>query len=187
MPSSRELIILISVLLVSLIVALIGPYPPSDNGNKDIQSNAENNNNISVFKNKTEQFNKQSNQMQNIISSEDQIVENISVPENNQEKTYQTNTDNSYTIIPLSLEAVLNEIENLSSDLKLEFDKIRKQKENCPTCNQQEKSSFSTCATILTAPGGGGCSCESLGCLPEEGPQCTDPCCCVCCAPCCGG
>lgn len=184
MPSLKEIIVLVSVLLVSLIIVFSSPEQLDDK-NKDIQLGAESSNNISIFKNKTKQSDEKDNQMQNVIPNRSQIFESVPILANNQEKTYQTNTDNIYSIIPLSLEIVLDEVKNLSFDLRLEFNKIRKQKENCPTCGQSEQSSDSVCATILASPGGGICSCASLGCLPEKGPTCVHPCCCVCCIPCC--
>jgi hypothetical protein len=89
----------------------------------------------------------------------------------------------------LSLETVLAEVENLVSDLKLELNNAQYQTESCPSCNTGENKSenltTSICAAILATPGGGGCSCASLGCLPETGPLCVHPCCCVCCPSCC--
>jgi vacuolar-type H+-ATPase subunit I/STV1 len=87
--------------------------------------------------------------------------------------------------ITYSLEDILAEVENLASELKLEFANIQAQKESCSSCGQTENLSPSICATILTAAGGVGCSCAPPCCIPGEGCPCAHPCCCVCCQLCC--
>lgn len=86
----------------------------------------------------------------------------------------------------LSLENILAEVENLSSDLWFEYQSIRQEK-NGQNCCQPENSPSSICTTILAAPGPGGmlCNCATLGCTPPHGPWCVHPCCFACCQACC--
>jgi hypothetical protein len=88
----------------------------------------------------------------------------------------------------LSLEEVLAEVDNLSSDLWLEY-QVAQQEKSCQGCSQEKSSSTSgtsgICATILAAAGGYPCNCATLGCTPPVGPWCVHPCCCACCQVCC--
>lgn len=102
--------------------------------------------------------------------------------ENNQSFSW----DGAGTEEGLSLEDILSEIENLSSDLKLEFE----EKESCSGCSQSDGSSPSICSTILSSAGVSGCTCaNTMGvCCAGDPDHCScsnHPCCCVCCDDCC--
>lgn len=183
MPSLKEILILIFVLFSCLIIAF-------SNSNTDIKTAKKKN--TAVIKTQDKPL---------ILSEETKMPEN----KQNNDSSAKTMTKQENIVNPspnevllttpvfnatLSLKTILDEVENLSSELKLEFENLQKQKENCSSCGSQSEdlpSSPFICATILSAPGGGGCSCASLGCTPPVGPWCVNPCCCVCCPPCCGG
>ena len=182
----KEILILASVLLTSLIIVFISPDTPNNN-NKNIQDTTGTARDFLVFKNEiVAPLINPLNSAQQTVFDENQIIKYIPAPADKNENLSKSNTDSDNTIIPLSLETILFEVENLSSDLKLEFENIQKQKENCPTCGQTEQYSPSVCATILMSPGGVGCTCAPPCCYPPPiGCICAHPCCCVCCPPCC--
>jgi len=185
---SKEKITLIFVLISCLIIAIFSPglinKKEIENNNKEIEQNK--NENIDLFKN-IWSFNSQETNEQ--IESANPIADSSLKEDNNTEDTRKTDTQNS-SASAISIKNILSQIENLSSDLKLEFENIQKEQAGCPTCAKTEKPSEvpitpdSTCATIIAA-GGGGCNCASLGCTPPIGPWCVHPCCCVCCIACC--
>ena len=127
--------------------------------------------------------------VKNLKSSQDnpQLLEQSSQPEIKNTANQSDNQDKTNPQITPSLKTILVEVENLSSDLWLEFKNIhQKGQQDCPGCSQPESPPPSICATILTSPGAGPCNCSTLGCTPPVGPWCVHPCCCVCCPVCCG-
>lgn len=178
MPSLKEILILILVLFGSLVIVLANPNQSTNQQLEEENPTAQynlNNNRINVIK-----------QIENIPQQE--ITANPLIAPPHQEQKPQSETiETTLQTTPkttLSLETVLAEIENLSSELKLEFENIQKQKQDCPSCSQSEES-LGICATILAQLGGGACNCGTLHCTPPHGPWCVHPCCCVCCAACC--
>ena len=180
MPSLKDILILIFVLAGCLIIAFSGQEQP-------LQQIKETNNEVvqdsrviptTIFSS------------EETITETDSPVRKSAAPASPKSKVFGALSETDYsetdnTKLFLSLETVLAEVENLSSELKLEFEYIQEQKENCPSCSQPENSSPSICAVILAAPGGGACNCGTLNCTPEKGTWCVHPCCCVCCAACC--
>jgi len=184
---SKEKLTLIFVLIGCLIIFLFSPELVK---NKQIENNdgeikQVKNENIDLFKNIWSFNDQDTNKEIGIINS---IIPNPTEENNNTQKTESPNPQNPIINI-MSIESVLSGIENLSSDLKLEFENIQEEQANCPTCAKIEKPSEipitpdSTCATIMAAAGA--CNCGSLGCTPPTGTWCVHPCCCVCCAACC--
>ncbi|MEA2113342.1 MAG: hypothetical protein U9P63_01635 [Patescibacteria group bacterium] len=202
MPSLKEIFILVFVLFGSLAIVLSSPGQQGDK-NKNIQPPKNINSGFSVFKSETKQFNKSNqnkiaappetslNNKQQAVLDKNQAIEDISIVANNQESSSAFAKNDINIITPLSPEIVLSEAKNLSSDLKLEFEKIQERKENCPTCGQTEQSSGSICTTILASPGGGGCNCDNaMGPCYTDTPygrvwHCAGLCCCACCPVCC--
>jgi len=117
------------------------------------------------------------------------VAETNSVEENDNFETITSRPEENTEILSqasLSLEDILAEVKNLSSDLKLEFENIKNQKESCPSCGQSENTLTSICTTILGSPGGMVCNCATLGCTPPPpAPWCVHPCCWACCQACC--
>ncbi|MBL7154945.1 MAG: hypothetical protein ISS88_00355 [Candidatus Portnoybacteria bacterium] len=193
MPSLKEILILIFVLFGCLVIFLSSPSQsvnqPSNKLQPDEESSQNENSSLfgDIWKLNSHAFQQveQTEEINNYSLSE--ASETSKVKEDNAFDAL-TQTDYSNNAIDqttLSLEIVLAEVENLSSDLKLEFENIQAQEESCPICSQSENPSPSICATILAAPGIGACNCATLGCTPEKGTWCVHPCCCVCCAVCC--
>jgi|GEM_PF-2055755 len=119
------------------------------------------------------------------VSENPELVQGNSQPAEKYDKKIgspEFSRDNISPKTTLSLETILAEAKNLSSDLWLEFQTIRQQ--DCPSCSQPKNSSPSICATILNVAGGPGCSCAPPCCYPWGCP-CSHPCCCVCCSFCC--
>ncbi len=184
---SKEKFTLIFVLISCLMIAIFSPglinNKQIENNNKVVEQNK--NEDISLFKNIWGFSSKDTNEQ---IEDADSIISIIERNDNIQ-NTEEANPQNN-TISIISIESVLSGIENLSSNLKLEFENIKEEQADCPTCTGTESSSEiiitpdSTCATIISV-GGGACNCASLGCTPPNGPWCVHPCCCVCCAACC--
>lgn len=197
MPSLKEILILIFVLFGCLVIALTNyKQPVSENLQQTETSKAilsETPHQVKALiwgetKDLEERTDKQpqDDKKNQHVSENPELVqgnpqqaaesdEKIRSPDFSQDKVSPETT--------LSLENILAEVKNLSSDLWLEFQTIRQ--EDCPSCSQPEDSQFSICATILTSPGAGACNCATLGCTPPVGPWCVHPCCCVCCPPCC--
>lgn len=183
MPSLKEILILIFVLLSCLVITLTNyKQPVSENPQQTETSEAILSETPYQVKaliwGETKDLKERSENPELVQGNPQQAEESdekIRSPDFSQDKV-------SPEII-LSLENILAEVKNLSSDLWLEFQTIRQ--EDCLSCPQSEDSQFSICATILTSPGAGACNCATLGCTPPVGPWCVHPCCCVCCPPCC--
>lgn len=179
MLSKRDLFILFLVLISAAVIFF------ANNGKTANKENQERE--ISEKQNQSYQsiiFFQESNKEKNEENTENLISE----------EELKINTDNKLSVLQTvskekivskkieeipSLNDVLAEVNNLASDLKLEFEKYQQEKDSCPDCSK----SGSTCATILSAVGA--CNCASLGCTPPHGPWCVNPCCCVCCPACC--
>jgi len=197
MPSLKDILILIFVLFGCLVITLFSyKQPVSENLQQAKTSKAilsETSYQVkALIWGETKDLKEKSDKQPQDDEKNQQIFENYEFTQGNRQPAEESggktrspdfSQDDINPETTLSLETILAEVKNLSSDLWLEFQTIHQ--EDCPSCSQSEDSQFSICATILASPGVGACNCATLGCTPPVGPWCIHPCCCVCCPPCC--
>lgn len=151
MPFLKEIIVLVSVLLVSLVIVFISP-DTLDNNNKNIQNTAETDNVLSVFKNETNLINDNNQQT---VFDENQTAKNIPVLINENENTYQietSNTDNEKETA-MQLENIFDRISSLVEKLKKERENESPENENCSICGEENATVDSVMKDYLMSIG----------------------------------
>ncbi len=148
MPSLKDILILIFVLFGCLVITLFSyKQPVSENlqqakTSKAILSETSYQVKALIWNETKDLEERTNNQPQNNEENQNESRSPEPIQNNSQQaKESDEIIRNPETI--LSLETILAEVENLASELKLEFENIQKQKESCPSCiesNQTDNS-----------------------------------------------